>query len=214
MFDEPFVHVPPGRPQYASTAASITLNLMTPDSAHGTGERHLRSNRRHVVIVGTHSSGKSTLANSIASQVSGATVYEMGDIVRREARLRGSTHLLETARSLMEMDPLFIPKSVIEQATLSGADPALIVGPRTLTELRYLKGFAPITVGVHVSDHMRRARWLRDHATDSDTWAQREFQESRWGTPSLINMCELVVDGSRPLEERTRLLIQTIGSSR
>lgn len=72
-----------------------------------------------IVIVGLHSSGKTTLARRISHE-SGRMVLEMGDVVRAEAARRHARNLVELAHSLLEAGPRFIVERTLEKAADAG----------------------------------------------------------------------------------------------
>ncbi len=148
-----------------------------------------------IVIVGLHSSGKTTLARRISTE-SGRIVLEMGDVVRAEAARRHARNLVELAHSLLEAGPRFIVERTLDKAADAGDQGLIIVGPRTEPELIHLQSSLDcLTVGVSTPDSIRRTRWRHRRLSFSDTWEDRERREQSWGTRELVGLCDVVVNG-------------------
>lgn len=148
-----------------------------------------------IVIVGLHSSGKTTLARRISHE-SGRMVLEMGDVVRAEAARRHARNLVKLAHSLLEAGPRFIVERTLEKAADAGNRGLIIVGPRTEPELIHLQSSLDcLTVGISTPDSIRSSRWRHRRLSFSDTWEDRERREQSWGTRELIGLCDVVVSG-------------------
>lgn len=158
-----------------------------------------RSASTYVLVVGPHSSGKSTFANELAA-VNDGTVVEMGDVVRDEARLQSRPSLVELAADLMDSDRLHIATRVARKALAAGPGLVVVVGPRTRDEFIYLCHELPsvLTVGMTVSTDLRRVRWAERSIGFSDTWESREAAGTTLGYQ---RPCRDVRVDSRRLEE-------------
>lgn len=165
-----------------------------------------------VLIVGPHSSGKSTLAVNLASRL-GATVVELGDVVREHAtEVAGSSSLVRVAAELMASDSLFIPKAAAAIVRAS-EPPTVIVGPRTSVEFDALLDWLHplVSVGLDTPVDTRRSRWQLRHLPSSDTWEERERLEGEWETSKLIPRCHVVVDGTAAIESQVKSVLQHLG---
>ncbi|MFL6101371.1 MAG: hypothetical protein ACJ71T_15605 [Actinomycetales bacterium] len=172
--------------------------------------RDLAGERWALVIVGLHSSGKSTLARLIASTTH-TRVTELGDAVRSAARAQAGSSLVSVARDLLAADPLSLARS----AVFRGAQPPasqIYVGPRTTLELEYLLRNldGAVTVGLRTSPEIRKRRWEHRHLSFGDTWDEREWQESNWGTEKLLSECDIVINGGQDVERKVSGIIASI----
>lgn len=155
-----------------------------------------RSLTSPLVTVGLHSAGKTTLANALAAELN-APICELGSGVREAAHARGSSNLVETAHELLGAEPLRLAISAVRRAG-PHVQRTIFVGPRTAAEFDYLQCVLdrPLTVGLATPEHLRNRHWRRRHLSIDDTWEQREWHETVWGTANLIYACRLVIDGT------------------
>ena len=167
-----------------------------------------------LIIVGLHSSGKSTLAAAVA-RVLGGAVVEMGDVVRRAARARGGRHLVLVAEQLLNEDPLAIARSAVRLAARRRA-PVTVVGPRTAEELHFLLSAFPaaVVIGLDAASDLRRKRWARRHLSYADTWEERETREAKWGTADLLQSCDLVLASSDNLDKQLGAVLRHLEAVR
>ena len=166
--------------------------------------------RSPVVIVGLHSSGKTTLARALASALD-VRVLELGFGVRQAAQAAGRDVLVDVARDLMAEDPLFLAKAALDRA---GPDRqhSIFVGPRTAIEFEYLGAelSAPLTVGLNASDEYRHDRWRHRHLKYADKWDWREWQELHWETDKLIQNCQVVVSAADEIEVKKNFVLSEL----
>jgi adenylate kinase family enzyme len=159
-----------------------------------------------VVIVGLHSSGKSTLAKGLASAAN-LRIFELGDGVREAARKSATHNLVQLAGALMGDDPLYLPRLAVQRA---GQDlrRSIFVGPRTAAEFDYLASALtdPLTLGLKATTEYRYRRWRHRHLRYDDTWEQRECYEQQWGTSRLIDRCDIVLDASEDLTRKLSIV--------
>jgi adenylate kinase family enzyme len=148
-----------------------------------------------MMIVGAHSSGKTTLAHYLANEL-GVPHLEMGDVVRREARRRGEDNLVLLAEQILSQDPTFIARIALNQIHALDVPAVILVGPRTHLEFSTLIEAHPfLTVGIETNDVTRHRWWLEKRLEFNDTWEDRESREKRWQTHELAQRCNLVLDG-------------------
>ena len=164
-----------------------------------------------LVIVGQHSAGKTTLARAISKET-GFPIIELGHFVRVEAQRLKVHSLVDAATLLIDERPLAIAEMAIQDLCSRGLDVAILVGPRTSSELDYLKAQVGeiLTVGVEASSELRKRRWKRRHLAYDDTWERRELQEMRWGTNELIGLCDVQIDGQLQLEKQVGEVISNL----
>lgn len=170
-------------------------------------ERAGHGNPQPILVAGLHSVGKSTLAVHLAAALDGH-VIEMGDIVRNEAAKRGSRNLVRLAERLLANDPLFIARVAAAVAHL-GPQPAIIVGPRTPFEMSYLREQFPdaLVVAIQAPVELRESRWRERQVSFTDTWTEREWQESAWGTARLVTSADLILNASEDLDSKVHSVI-------
>jgi len=115
--------------------------------------------RRLICLVGLPGSGKSTVASMF--QDHGLPVVVMGDVVRREAMVRGVKPSLGSMRRLMlrlrmEKGEAVIADLCIPPIYETGSNTVIVDGVRSLAEVRRFQRFADtILIGVF------SPRWLR-----------------------------------------------------
>lgn len=153
--------------------------------------------RTLMVIVGLHSSGKTTLARALAETVGdGRRILEMGDVVRHEASARHRRNLVQLADELIRNDPLYIVARLQDRAAGVPPESLVVVGPRTSIELNALRQHGPtLVIGVQTPDKIRHSRWQRRRLSYADTWQERETLEREWGTRELLELSDIVVEG-------------------
>ena len=87
-----------------------------------------------LLLVGLHSSGKTTLAQAIAS-TGPFSILELGDGVREEARRRGENNLVRVASEILSSEsPTKLAKLAAKRARALDDRVAVFVGARTLQE--------------------------------------------------------------------------------
>lgn len=195
----------PGVPQHPTSGSQLTVY-------HGL-MRVTEGLRSPIIIVGLHSSGKTTLARTLAS-VLGVRVFELGFGVRQAAQAAGRDVLVEVARDLMGDDPLFLAKCAIERAG-SQRQHSIFVGPRTPVEFEFLVGqlIAPVTVGLNATYEYRHDRWRHRHLKYADKWEQREWQERHWETGKLIQNCRIIVNAADELGAKQNFILKELAKA-
>jgi len=168
---------------------------------------------RPVVIVGRHSSGKSTLARAVAAAAN-ARVFELGTGVRKAARDRGLRNLVGVAHDLLAENPIYLAVAAIHRAG-GQSNRCIFVGARTAVEFDYLLANLqnPLTVGLKATTKYRRRQWNHRHLKFSDTWDEREWRETHWETDKLIQHCELIIDASDDLEIKSSQICEVLLNS-
>lgn len=178
-----------------------------------TGPTKTDPRRPSLIILGRHSTGKTWLAQEL-SRALGFVVIELGDTVRHEALRRGSTCLVRLAAELIEADPLYIAKAALEdpRARRTGV---ILVGPRTLDELDYLRREFPQTlaIGLTAPTHVRFHRWQqRSFDFDfTDTWNERELVEGQWGATELLAKSDVTITATDVVLQRCVALVRDFG---
>lgn len=165
-----------------------------------------------LLLVGLHSSGKSTLAQAIASTGAFA-VLELGDGVREEARRRGETNLVRVASEILSSEsPTSLAKLAAKRARALEDRVAVFVGARTLLERDLLASLYPalIIVGLSTPDTLRRDRWRRRQIMATDKWLERERWESRWQTRTLVQQCHLRLSGTESIPNMCKKVSSTM----
>lgn len=166
-----------------------------------------------VVIVGLHSSGKSTLARAVGHYFN-ARVFELGDGVRQAAQHKGSENLVEVAHDLLAIDELYLARSAIERAGTSQQH-SIFVGPRTIAEFEFIMDTLndPLTVGLRAEREYRYKRWQHRHLKYNDTWDQREWHEALWKTDELIPVCKIPIDATNDLKAKCFIVCAELEST-
>ncbi len=144
-----------------------------------------------LIVVGRHSSGKSTFARALAGQRD-AQVIELGDGVRREAARLQETSLVQMATQLLNWDPLYLADYALRRVR---APSVIFVGPRTQVEIDHLRKGCGITwtIGIDTPTDLRFQRWRQRHLRYTDSWQARELQESTWRVEALVTAADIVL---------------------
>jgi cytidylate kinase len=159
-----------------------------------------------LVIVGLHSSGKTTLARALGFALN-AQVFELGFGVHEAAQSSGRDVLVEVAYELLRDDPLYLARSAVERAGPELRH-GIFVGPRTQAELDFLVSrLAPVTVGLYAAHDYRLERWRHRHLKYADKWDRRESQEQDWGTSKLVKGCQLILNAADDLEVKQKTVL-------
>lgn len=151
-----------------------------------------------LLVVGLHSSGKTTLSQAIAS-LGGFVIIELGDGVREEARRRAETNLVRVASGILASDdPAKLAKLASKRARANQARIPIFVGARTTLERDFLLSLFPqlLVVGLNTPDLVRRERWKHRQIMATDRWSERERWENRWQTRILVNQSDLRLAGT------------------
>ena len=167
------------------------MTRVHPPSQHG----------KALLLVGLHSSGKTTLAQAIAS-TGPFSILELGDGVREEARRRGENNLVRVASEILSSDsPTKLAKLAAKRAQALDDRVAVFVGARTLQERDLLVSLYPelIIVGLATPDIIRRERWRQRQIMASDKWLERERWELRWQTRSLVQQSHIRLSGTESI---------------
>jgi dephospho-CoA kinase len=154
-----------------------------------------------ILIVGLHSSGKSTLSQALAS-TGPYWIFELGDGVRDEARKRKESNLVRLASEILSgRDPVLLARLAVKRARAMSDRVPIFVGARTALECDYLKNayHSLLIVGLSTHDSVRRERWRARQILATDKWIEREKWESRWGTRSLVQQAKLRLDGTESI---------------
>lgn len=154
--------------------------------------------RPAILVVGLHSSGKSTLSQTLAS-TGPYWVFELGDGVRDEARRLKQTNLVLLASHLLGgEDPVCLARLACKRARALPDRIPIFVGARTSFERDFLAAAYPklLVVGLCTSDATRRERWRSRQMLASDKWIERERHEKRWQTRALVQHADLRLNGT------------------
>jgi adenylate kinase family enzyme len=154
-----------------------------------------------LLIVGLHSSGKSTLSQALAS-TGPYWIFELGDGVREEARKRRESNLVRVASGILSgNDPILLARAAIKRARAMNDRVPIFVGARTAQERDHLKTAYPslLVIGLSTHDSIRRERWRTRQMLATDKWIEREKWESRWETRSLVQQAELRLIGTESI---------------
>jgi dephospho-CoA kinase len=148
-----------------------------------------------LIIVGAVDSGKTTFAQVAKSF--GYHVFEMGDVVRESYR-KGHTTKPYTEFVSEKLDSegkSFVAKIVVEKIKKQNLDlrKVVVVGPRTLEEVSYLKdNLGPARIVLVWADMRDRyRRWNADSSMISKPMTYEEFIErnqieDRWGLAQVL----------------------------
>lgn len=152
---------------------------------------------RALLIVGLHSSGKTTLARALCSSDL-YRFYELGDGVREVAQAREITSLVEMASQILAgEDPVLLAKMATRRANDGPKGLPIFVGARTVTERDYLASCYSelIVIGLSTPNIVRKQRWETKHLVSSDVWGEREKWEAHWHTQLLVDNSDLILSG-------------------
>jgi adenylate kinase family enzyme len=157
-----------------------------------------KSSEYALLLVGLHSSGKTTLSQAIASTGPFA-IFELGDGVRDEARRQRETNLVRVASQILASDePTKLVKLAVRRARSTPGQIPIFVGARTTIERDLLASLFPqlLVIGLNTPDPVRRDRWKRRQIMATDHWTERERWEGRWQTRMLIVQSDLRLTGT------------------
>ncbi|MBS4088538.1 hypothetical protein [Pseudomonas rustica] len=154
--------------------------------------------RRAILIVGLHSSGKSTLSKAF-SLTGPFEVFELGDGVRETASQLGKTNLVLVASEILSSgEPTKLVKIALEKSKNLKDTIPIFVGARTIAEKNHLLSFFPdlITLGLKSSEKTRKERWNSRQLQNSDKWIEREKWEANWQTSTLVNESHAILNST------------------
>lgn len=157
-------------------------------------------NEKAILVVGLHSSGKTTLSQAFASTGPYA-IFELGDGVREIALRSGMTNLVRIASEILSgSDPTKLATLAIEKAKALETIIPVFVGARTVKERdQIVSSFAElIIIGLSVPQATRKIRWKQRQITATDQWAERELWESSWQTMTLVNEAHIKLTATDP----------------
>lgn len=163
--------------------------------------RRVSPHRHAILLVGLHSSGKSTLSQALAS-TGPFWIFELGDGVREEARRRRETNLVRVASDILTgSDPIRLAKIARKRANALPDRIPVFVGARTSAEKEFISAAYPslLVVGLSTSDAIRRDRWRSRQMMSTDKWIERERWEARWKTRALVQAADLCLNGTESI---------------
>jgi adenylate kinase family enzyme len=161
---------------------------------------------RHLVLVGCSGAGKTSIAMDLSERAN-VPVVEIGKFVVAEAKgcPLCKTPLEHANHTFISGDTLhFVRKAAERVRSIDSA--AIIVGPRMVIELEYLKTEFPglVTVGLKASRNTRLHRWLNRSENMDITYAapllnERDIIELSWGLDTTIASCSTVLENDNEL---------------
>ncbi|WAT27708.1 hypothetical protein [Pseudomonas sp. GXZC] len=157
----------------------------------------MRDNDCGLLLVGLHSSGKTTLSQAFSS-TGDYLIFELGDGVREIARRRSQTNLVRIASEILAgSDPVLLAKMAVAKARVFNDVVPVFVGARTTEERDYLVRCYPklLVIGLNTSCSIRLARWNKRQMMATDKWEEREQWERSWCTELLVDESCLQLSG-------------------
>ncbi len=140
----------------------------------------MRDNGCGLLLVGLHSSGKTTLSQAFSS-TGDYLVFELGDGVREIASRRSQTNLVRIASEVLAgNDPVLLAKMAVAKARIFNGVVPVFVGARTVEERDYLVSCYPrlLVIGLNTPSSTRLARWKKRQMMATDKWEEREQWEA------------------------------------
>lgn len=155
---------------------------------------------RLIVICGRQYAGKTTFAATLGG-AAGFPVLEIGAFVFAEAEARGlSPHDYADEAFRQGNYERFVRDALA--AVPMGASSAVLVGPRTVREIQFLrkKCAQSLCVGLITGREERHRRWAgsiprKPHVATSDLWQAREQFEDRWNIDDALAICDVRIAG-------------------
>lgn len=174
--------------------------------------RRPRLHSQAVLLVGLHTSGKSTLSQALAS-TGPFWIFELGDGVREEARRRKQTNLVRVASDLLAGDdPVCLARLACKRARALPDRTPIFVGARTVAEKDFISAMYPslLVVGLSTPDSTRRERWRSRQMMATDKWLERERWEGRWQTRALVQGADVKLSGTESIPAMCKRITATI----
>lgn len=154
--------------------------------------------KKAILIVGLHSSGKSTLSQAF-SLTGSFEIFELGDGVREIALKLGRTNLVRVASEILSSsEPTKLVKIALEKSRKSKKAIPIFVGARTIAEKDLLQSFFPdlVIIGLHSAEKIRKKRWNNRQLKNTDKWSEREKWEATWQTSTLVAESHIIINSA------------------
>ena len=153
----------------------------------------------NIVLVGRLGAGKTSFAKLLHERT-GYAVYEVGDVVREECeRNRQGKTPLEYAIDMFGKfgGEYFVAKLFRE---VTGKDSNIIVGIRSLAELRYLRSRLNdiVIIAIKADREIRKQRYdiCKKLKPDNSDFDERERVENGWGVEDVMKQASIVVENN------------------